>query len=128
MYRKTLRRFVEKPIDYLEEKDSTLLGSRSGIASVCAWSVINRLGHQGFKNIIKNRQNKLKLFVKECKKIKSLSVIWDKNSLSCGLVLKRKNSKMAKFLKKYGLKEKIVKLNINGTEKKLLIANVFFLN
>ena len=57
LYRKSLRKLIERPIDYLKEKDNTLLGSRSGISPVGCWNVINALGKVGFKKIIIEESN-----------------------------------------------------------------------
>lgn len=37
VYRKKLRAYIEQPIDYLIEKDATVLGSRPGFAALAIW-------------------------------------------------------------------------------------------
>lgn len=48
LYRKNLRKLIEKKIDYLEEKDNTLLGSRPGITAIALWYFINKRGWNYF--------------------------------------------------------------------------------
>ena len=127
LYKKELRRLIEKPIDYLDEKDNTLLGSRSGIAPVSCWAVVNRFGETGFlKKIIKAKEKK-EAFTREISKIPGLEIVSLKNSLNCAVVKNSSAVDVKEIEKKYGLCFRSVKLLFGKNKKsKKLIAKAFF--
>ena len=126
LYRRRLRNLIEKQIDYLDEKDNTLLGSRSGIAPVACWTIINTLGKSGFKKIIKRNLNKKQQFMSICKN-RHLSIINSERSLNCGIILKDMALFDKKFSNKYGLNFRKMKLMFISKNSEYNIAKAFFL-
>lgn len=128
LYRKKLRKLIEKPIDYLDLKDNTLLGSRSGIAPVACWVVIHSFGKKGFKELIDRKRNKMLEFLKKYQNRKSLEFIINTRSLSLGIIKKKAKSLDSNELsKRYGLDFKKTKILMAGKTKNILIAKMFFL-
>ena len=125
LYKSGLRRYIEKAIPYIAENDSTLLGSRSGIPAVAAWSVMMRLGKEGFKKVIYDLIERKLSFKSEVQKNFPEVEIIDEGSLSIGLV--SKNSLPDSFLLKYKLFAKKQLLRFIDKSEKLLIYKVSFL-
>ena len=63
IYRKTLRKLVEKPVDYFPETDNTVLGSRTGVAPAAIWTMISYFGKLGYKNLIDKQLYLKQLFI-----------------------------------------------------------------
>lgn len=117
LYRKELRKLIEKEIPYLEEKDNTLLGSRQGVVSLAFWYLIQKLGINGFKNIYRKLLEKRNKFLKE--KLKNYKNIGDELSLIIAII--KNNRKLIN-----GRKTKI-KILINKKEKKHVFYTFYFL-
>lgn len=126
LYRRKLRQLIEKPIDYLDQNDSTLLGSRSGIAPVACWVMIHSLGRIGFKRLIEKRKQEMERFLRNWKNEKNLDFIIYPRSLSCGVVAKNQKPKH-ELGRKYGLDFRKMKILLDGKRRKFLISKLFFL-
>jgi len=104
IYRGDLRQLIEKEIPYLDEKDNTLSGSRSGIAAVASWFVINSLGKKGFRRVIASCLKRKERFLNIVSNLGlKVEVITDKNSINLGLISKTKTPFSRKIKEKYGL-------------------------
>ena len=97
-YRKNLRKLIEQPIDYLKETDSTLLGSRTGIPAVSIWAMMQYLGKQGYKQIVREQRKNRDYFIDQLKQtLPTTEIVTDKNSLSCGVIFHSlKNQRLPK--------------------------------
>ena len=126
LYRKDLRKLIEKPIDYLNEKDNTLLGSRSGIVPVACWSVVNRLGKIGFQKMILKSIRKKEVFIKRIKLINGLEVITNKKSLNLALIKEKNDLEIKKIESEYGLLFRRINLQFTRQKMSKLIAKAFF--
>lgn len=103
LYRKNLRKSVEKSIDYLKEKDNTVLGSRSGIPAVVCWVAIHSLGARGYKKIIDRCLTHKKTFLEQTNNFHDLRVVTHPRSVNGGIILKSSAThQFARFFKKYG--------------------------
>lgn len=128
LYRKHLRQLIEKPIDYLDEKDNTLLGSRSGIAPVACWIIVNYLGRQFFTEKIQSCLKEKNKFINQMKAYKSVRLINVSTSLNFALVQTGAKADLLKIENKYGLKfRKNTYLFVKGN-KSVNIAKAYFLN
>lgn len=127
LYRKKLRSLIERPVDYIEQKDNTLLGSRTGIAPVSCWVVINSLGREGFKKVISLKKKEMESVVKIFEKEKGLKPLVFPGSLHCGIMSERRRPNQTGVAKKYGLDFRKTKVKFVDEEKELLISKSFFL-
>lgn len=128
LYKKELRQLIEKKIDYLPQKDNTLLGSRSGISPVVSWVLINSLGRSGFKKLIDACLKKKTDFIDKYNKIPDLEFITDKHSIGAGIIIKSNiNEHKSYFKKKYDLDFKTVKIKFNNKQEKITMSKLFFL-
>jgi len=125
LYRRELRKLIEKPIAYLDEKDNTLSGSRSGITPVFCWTIINRLGKSGFKKLIIKRMKKKERFMEENKNKKGISFISYPYSLNCGIIAER-SFRDKSFIKTFGLEFRETDIEFVSKKKKIMIAKAFF--
>jgi len=126
LYRRRLRPFIEKTNSYLKENDSTLLGSRSGIPAVAAWSVIMQLGRSGFKEVINHSIDRKLSFIFELRKnFPKVEIADDGDGLSLGLVNEQPLSKS--FIDKYGLYAKEASFTFTSGKENLYIYKVAFL-
>ncbi|MCL4338899.1 pyridoxal-dependent decarboxylase [Patescibacteria group bacterium] len=128
LYRKELRQLIEKPITYLEEKDNTLLGSRSGIAPVACWAIINLWGKNGFKRKIYENLKYKYQFINKIKNNQNLQIITNDNSLTCAIVVENKSYKFKWLSEVYGLNFKSENILFNSGKKNILRAKIHFLN
>lgn len=126
LYRKGLRRLIEKPVDYLDQKDNTLLSSRSGVVAVGCWEMIHSLGKSGFQSLILKSQKEMQRFINKYKKRDDIEFITSPNSLNCGIMLKHKDSDILNLAKKYGLDFKEIEIKFVGGKEKLMISKSFF--
>lgn len=131
LYRKNLRNMVEQDIDYLNEKDNTLLGSRQGAAASSIWRIIHHFGRSGYKKIILKQLKNKKYFIENIKKIfPSVEIITNKNSLTCGVIFhSQKNQRLSVYLEeKYWLYPgKTSLLFENNVKKTQVIYKFIFL-
>jgi len=89
IYTRKDTRTIEQPIAYLPQKDATLLGSRSGIPAVSVWTMIHRLGMQGYTDLAKRQMENKTYFLSRLRSIsKDIQIITDPKSLSCGLIFR----------------------------------------
>lgn len=129
LYRKELRKLIEKPIDYLRQKDNTLLGSRSGIAPVVCWTIVEKLGKQGFRKIILKNKKMMNNFITKYSRIynNKLKFVFNTRSLSCGIIIKNKGFNLKNIENKHGIKFRRMKLKFMGKYREILLAKIFFI-
>jgi len=126
LYRKSLRKNIERPIPYIYENDNTLLGSRSGIPAAAAYFMITLLGKKGFRQVIKQGQQKKDQFRKTVGQLfPDVEIIDEPDGIAIGLISKRKLPK--DFLSKYGLFTKKHTYDFSGGGEKLYIYKATFL-
>lgn len=65
LYRASLKKIIDKKIDYLKQTDSTLLGSRPGASAVAVWTAIHVFGKKGYKKIVDAQLNNKKYFLQK---------------------------------------------------------------
>lgn len=126
LYRKNLRQLIEKPIPYLKENDTTLLGSRTGLSSVATWSTIHKYGTEGFKQIISNCLNKKKTFLSLVrKKFPATRIISDDKTLQAALVVT--TPLPDEFCEQYGLHMLNYSMLFENGRKIMKVYKLFFL-
>ena len=129
LYRKNLRKFIEKSVDYLKEKDNTVLGSRSGISAVACWAAIHSLGITGYKKIIDECLAQKTLFLDKINKSAGIEFISHPRSINGGIILKSQTDfKLINNLKRLGYyPAKIVISFFDEKKEKKIIYKFFFL-
>ncbi len=91
IYRKKVQKAIIHPVDYLEEQDSTLLGSRSGIPAISIWKMIHIFGKKGYSQQVNLQLNNKNFFIQEIQKhVRDIQIVTDVNSLTCGLIFTKK--------------------------------------
>ena len=130
LYKNNLRKLIEKPVGYLDQKDNTLLGSRSGISPVACWALVNSLGKSGFRKLVLEKKKKIEVFVEENKDRKDIEIIYSQNSLNCGVLKKGQKTNLTDMERKLSLKFRPIKLKFFSKDKYLTlkIAKAFFNN
>ncbi len=98
MTRKELIKPLLKPIEYLNSVDSTITGSRNGLASLFIWNVINTKGIKGFK---KDAEYIIKNAIYLEKELKKKNISCFRNTLSSTVVIEKPVSNT--FIKKWQL-------------------------
>lgn len=131
LYKKKLRQLIEKPIDYLEEKDSTLLGSRGGVPAASIWTMIHYFGKNKYKKSIQNQLANKQYFIDQLRQIMpGTKIITQAASLTCGLIFQSlTRHRLPKLI------EKNYSLNMGETDvvfyphikRRLRIYKIFFL-
>lgn len=132
LYRKNLRKLIEWPIDYLPERDSTVLGSRPGAPAASIWSAIRYFGKSGYVHIVKEQIENKELFIRETKRLlPKTQVITHNQSISCGAIFHSfPNNRLPKPIEQaYGLYSKQTRLLFSNKDWQipLTIYKFFFL-
>lgn len=131
LYRRRLRQLIERPISYLNYKDSTVLGSRPGIAPVACWALIQYLGKQGFKRAINTCLSRKKFFTENLRAFADEQIITRPSSMTAGVVFKSfKNNRLPKSLEeKYGLYPARINMEFAGERRKTItIYKLYFMS
>ncbi|MCL5797595.1 MAG: pyridoxal-dependent decarboxylase [Patescibacteria group bacterium] len=126
LYRAQLRTLIEQETYYLKQKDNTLLGSRTGIASTAIWAIIQHYGKTGFQKIILESIKRKNKFLSELNsKTEGISIITDQNAVNAALIVKKPLPKS--LCDKYGLY--LTKYPITFENKKEIVKlyKLFFL-
>lgn len=130
LYKKKFIEKIKKNIDYLEEKDTTLLGSRSGIPAMSIWMTMHAMGKSGYKEVVSKQLNNKNLF---CTGLRSISekstIITEKNSLTCGVVFNDLlKQRLPEWIEgKYSLYGGLTELQFTQSSRSELIYKFFFL-
>lgn len=131
LYRKNIAKLVEKDIDYLSEKDRTLLGSRSAIPAVSIWASIHSLGKKGYEKMYADSYHNKAYFIHKIKEtFPDTEIITEEKSISLGLIFHNfVEGKLTKDIEeKYALYGGIQKLSFYPNHKRRArIYKVFFL-
>ncbi|PJE67799.1 hypothetical protein COU95_00425 [Candidatus Shapirobacteria bacterium CG10_big_fil_rev_8_21_14_0_10_40_9] len=127
LYRRNLRSLIEKQIGYLDQRDNTVLGSRSGIAPVACWAVIHALAKSGFRRLIFKNKRRMDKFINTYRDEKRLEFVVHPRSLSCGIIIKNQSFNFKKLEKEFGLDFRKTEIIFTDKSKDLLISKTFFL-
>lgn len=68
LYRKKLRNLIETNIEYLEEKDATISGSRPGFSALSIWSQLERFSTREWQFFFQSLYNQKQLLINVLKK------------------------------------------------------------
>ena len=126
LYRKNLLKLIKKKIPYIDQLDTTLLGSRPGINVLATWMTLLRLNKQKISRSINQAlQTKEEFLKKIAQDNLNIQIINNKDSLQACII--SKNKQVEKHLtKKYGLKKINYNLLINNNRKSFAIYKLYF--
>ncbi|MFZ5845153.1 MAG: pyridoxal-dependent decarboxylase [Patescibacteria group bacterium] len=131
LYRKALRQLIEQEIDYLPETDSTVSGSRPGVAAAAIWTVMHSLGKEGYRRLTQSCLANKKLFLQLIKaSSEKIKIVTNKNSLACAIIFgERKAQKLPPALEeKYGLYPTMKKFYFySKTKQEYILYKFYFL-
>jgi len=126
LYKKNLLKNIEKNVAYIRRKDTTLLGSRSGMAAITLWYIFQSLGKNGFIKMVEQALKKKQKFIDEIlKNSPELPVITAPESVQIGIF--PQNQKHQRILQKNNLYPEKETLLVDRKKKKVTIYKVFFL-
>jgi len=90
LYRGHLRKNIQTPIDYLEEDDATISGSRPGFSALAIWANINANSRRRWREEFEMLSKKKQWFIHRLqRKYPSATVISTQHSLTCAIVIDR---------------------------------------
>lgn len=104
LYRKSLLNLISKKIPYINQLDTTLLGSRPGNSVLETWATLMFYGKRNIESEINKSIQKKESFLKGIGKEKNIIIVNPKNSLQAAVIAKD-NYAQRILNKKYGLKE-----------------------
>jgi histidine decarboxylase len=103
LYRRSLRKLIEKDIPYIIQKDNTLLGSRSGIAAISIWTLINSYAFKGFKKEAEICIQRKNIFLDKLKRdYPDIKIRTNRYSVAACLIIKK--SLPLDLRQKFGMK------------------------
>ena len=89
LYRKNLRGLIEQSVDYLPERDSTLLGSRPGAPAASIWAAIQCLGKSYYRRIVEEQIANKEFFMHELQRLLPKTQIFSHpKSITCGVIFR----------------------------------------
>ena len=122
LYQKSLSKYIRTSVPYLSVSDSTLLGSRNGVAPIAAWMSIHQLGFQKLSEILRKEIKRKGKTLEEIQKdVPHVKIYTDKHSLQAAIVASKKLP--SRICQRYGLQ--LRQYRINNTI--YLIYPMFFL-
>lgn len=126
LYRHNLLKLIEKKIPYIDQLDTTLLGSRPGINILATWmTMLNLEKEKMYKSISLVLQNKEKFLKKISQEKLNIRIINNKNSLQACII--SKDIFADKILSsKYKLKITMQKLIIGEKTKNTKMYKLYF--
>lgn len=126
LYRHNLLQLIEKKIPYIDQLDTTLLGSRPGINILATWmTLLNLEKEKMHKSIGQALQNKEKFLEGIAQERLNLQIVNNKNSLQACII--SKDASADKILSsKYKLKRTRQKLTIGGKTKSTKMYKLYF--
>ena len=131
LYRKQLRKLIEKEVPVFTMKDNTITGSRPGAPVAAIWAILHQSGKRKFKEIIIKQMKLKQLFIEKMKELfPDSEIISDPQSLTCGIILhKKKNLFFSKDLEeRYWLYAKKTRFSFsNGINRTVVLYKFFFL-
>lgn len=87
LYRRELQKLVAKPIDYLAETDTALLGSRPGAPAAAIWTMIELLGKSGYRKLVDTQLENKRFFMdKLLQTFPKTEILTHNDSLTCGVI------------------------------------------
>lgn len=126
LYRRRLSKLVTQEVQYLDQDDNTLLGSRPGASPAAMLAVVNYLGRQGFEKKVKNLLKRKSAFISMVEERKlDVEIVTDESGI--GLALVSKKPLAENFVSKHGLFAKKWKYNFSNSSEYLYIYKVNFI-
>lgn len=123
LYRKNLLKLIEQPIPYIDQKDTTLLGSRPGNTIISTWMTFLLFGENYITKQFRFAIQKKNQFMKKLQqKDPTLELVSGKNSLQMAIILKKKH---ARSISKQFQKNNIPIL-YQGKRERLSVAKFYF--
>lgn len=127
LYRRNILNYIKKEIPYINQLDTTLLGSRSGLNPIANWFALANLNKDKMKKIIKNCLYDKESFLQKLRDDRlNIKIINNKNSIQAGLISQDKKCEKI-LLSKYKLRPVNYKLKTNNTIQNYKIYKLYFL-
>lgn len=117
-------------IDYLEQVDATLLGSRQGAVVPAVWARVQSLGRSGFKKMVSEMCEKKQYFIKNLQqRVPQFSVVHDGDGVACAIYNKEfPVKKIPEWIeRKYWLYAKSVPYNFVDGVRVVCLYKCYFL-
>lgn len=126
IFKKELMKYATQKVQYLDQDDTTLLGSRSGISPAAMYAVIEYLGRSGFRNAVEKavqKKEKFQVLVKV--ELPEIEIINEEGGTALGIVSKKALPEA--FVKKHGLFSKRWRYFFKSGSEVLYVYKVNFL-
>lgn len=132
LYRKQLRKMIERKVPVFSMPDNTLLGSRPGASAAAIWGTMHHYGISGYAKLIKRQMEIKEYFISKLLMIfPDAEVISDPLSLACGVIFNKDiNWSLPKQTEeRYWMyaKQKSLRFS-NNTSRRVKIYKFFFLS
>jgi len=126
LYRSSLVNLISKEIPYIDQLDTTLLGSRPGINILATCITLFCLGKTTIQKHIQDSLQRKNIFLTKIEQeSKNIRIVSDQKSVQACLITD--NFKITTYLnKKYNLNAINYELKINNKKKKLFIHKLYF--
>ena len=126
LYRSSLLSLIAKKIPYIDQFDTTLLGSRSGISIINSWMTLALSGERKIRQMIKHQVQQKNRFLQQfVTKQKSVQIINNQTSLQACLASKNKDGE--KLLQEQGLKKTEYNLLVKSKRGKIFLYKLYFI-
>ena len=127
LYKRGLLKYIEKTIPYIDQMDTTLLGSRPGINVLVTWMTLRNLGRAKIIAAVQHSLQKKNMFLENVSSnIPSIRVINNRNSFQACLVVGETKTQQL-LSKKYNLKKIEYTVKVGKKSKKISLYKLYFL-
>lgn len=130
LYRKALRKLIEKDVGYIQEKDATILGSRQGASAASVWATIHSFGKSNYTKLSRSCLQRKRYFIRRLHAVdERLEIVSHQYSISCGVIAPLwLQSKLNAVSNIYGLHPTTLTLTFYpNIERHVTIYKFFFL-
>jgi len=125
LYRENFKKYISRKVAYLDQDDSTISGSRSGIAAAACLAIIKKLGKDGFKRLIGKTLVKKNKFIELIESLNlDMEIFSEEKSLALALICKKPLSDI--FINKFGIYAKKWKYKFDQKSESLYIYKINF--
>jgi tyrosine decarboxylase/aspartate 1-decarboxylase len=95
LYRKPMRKLIERDVQFFPVPDNTLLGSRPGAAAAAIWGTIHLYGKSGYRDMVMRQIRLKEYFMKQMFLIfPTAEIVTNEYGLTVGVILSKKQFKL----------------------------------
>ncbi|NLG06629.1 MAG: hypothetical protein GX559_02940 [Candidatus Pacebacteria bacterium] len=128
LYRPNLLNYIKRDIFYIDQWDTTLLGSRPGISVIASWFSLLNLNRSIMQSKLANCLQRKEKFLEKIRKIdQKITIVNNPSSLQACLLIKANDSRLKKKIESSGrLRGERLQWQQDGKQQNFLFYKLYF--